>query len=83
MICSHTTAVQSLNMLSTLQVGIIQFLLLSVSTAAQQVLPQPQLSSAEGKLAPDFTLKDEHGKTFHLASTRGQRVLLIFFRGYW
>ena len=83
MLCSRLTAVQSANMLRTLQAGIIQFLLLSVPAAAQQVLPRPEVSSAEGKLAPDFTLKDEHGKTFHLASTRGQRVLLIFYRGYW
>jgi cytochrome oxidase Cu insertion factor (SCO1/SenC/PrrC family) len=61
----------------------IAILLLSGLAAAQQVLPKPQIAFAEGKPAPDFTLKDEHGKTFRLASMRGKRVLLIFYRGYW
>jgi peroxiredoxin len=58
-------------------------LLLSPLAAAPQVLPRPQLASAVGKPAPDFTLKDQHDKTFRLASLRGKRVLLIFYRGYW
>jgi peroxiredoxin len=36
-----------------------------------------------GKPAPNFMLNDEHGKTLSLASLRGKRVLLIFYRGYW
>jgi peroxiredoxin len=56
--------------------------------AGGQVLPRPQIASAEGKLAPDFTLpdvtlKDQGGKNFRLSSLRGKRVLLIFYRGYW
>jgi len=48
-----------------------------------QVLPKPQITSAQGKFAPDFTLKDQEGRPFRLASLRGKRVLLVFYRGYW
>ena len=56
---------------------------LSALTAAAQGLPKPQIASAEGKLAPDFTLKDQFGNDFRLSSQRGTRVLLVFYRGYW
>jgi cytochrome oxidase Cu insertion factor (SCO1/SenC/PrrC family) len=62
--------------------GILLSLLFS-ALAGAQVLPRPQITSAEGKLAPDFTLKDQQGKNLHLASLRGKRALLIFYRGYW
>jgi cytochrome oxidase Cu insertion factor (SCO1/SenC/PrrC family) len=62
--------------------GVVVFVLL-LSLAAYQVLPKPQIASAEGKPAPSFTLKDQHGKDFRLSSLRGKRVLLIFYRGYW
>ena len=45
--------------------------------------PKPQVASAEGKLAPDFILKDQYGKGFRLADQRGHWVLLFFYRGYW
>jgi cytochrome oxidase Cu insertion factor (SCO1/SenC/PrrC family) len=51
--------------------------------ALAQMLPRPQTPSAEGKPAPDFTLADQGGKSFHLSAMRGQRVLLVFYRGYW
>ena len=38
---------------------------------------------AVGQPAPDFTLKDQDGKDFHLADLRGSKALLIFYRGYW
>jgi cytochrome oxidase Cu insertion factor (SCO1/SenC/PrrC family) len=62
--------------------GVVVFVLL-LSLAASQVLPKPQIASAEGKPAPSFTLKDQHGKDFRLSSLRGKRALLIFYRGYW
>jgi cytochrome oxidase Cu insertion factor (SCO1/SenC/PrrC family) len=49
---------------------------------AMQV-PKPQIASAAGKAAPDFTLKDQDGHDFTLSSQRGAPVLLIFYRGYW
>jgi len=36
-----------------------------------------------GQRAPDFTLRDEHGKRVHLADARGQKTVLVFYRGYW
>ena len=49
---------------------------------ANQV-PKPQIASAQGSMAPDFTLKDQDGRDFTLSSLRGTPVLLIFYRGYW
>jgi len=46
-------------------------------------VPKPQIASAEGKRAPDFTLKDQDGHDFTLSSLRGTPVLLMFYRGYW
>jgi len=46
-------------------------------------LPKPQIESAEGRPAPDFTLRDQSGQDFRLSALRGSRVLLIFYRGYW
>jgi peroxiredoxin len=45
--------------------------------------PQPQIGSAVGAVAPDFTLRDQDGKSFTLSTLRGQWVLLFFYRGYW
>ena len=70
-------------MLRAARIVIVEFLLLSGLAAAQQVLPRPQIASAEGKPAPNFTLKDQQGKNFRLASLRGKRLLLLFYRGYW
>jgi cytochrome oxidase Cu insertion factor (SCO1/SenC/PrrC family) len=70
-------------MLGAARTGIIEFLLFSILAVAQQVLPSPQIASAVGKPARNFTLQDQHGRTIRLASLRGRRVLLIFYRGYW
>ena len=51
--------------------------------SAQQRLPAPQIASAEGQRAPDFTLQDQSGKAVRLSSLRGSRVLLVFYRGHW
>lgn len=32
-----------------------------------------------GDLAPDFTLPDQNGEPVHLASLRGQRVVIYFY----
>jgi cytochrome oxidase Cu insertion factor (SCO1/SenC/PrrC family) len=63
--------------------ALIFFLLLAATAFAQQRLPAPQIPSAAGKPAPDFTLRDQHGRAVHLASLRGHPVLLVFYRGYW
>jgi cytochrome oxidase Cu insertion factor (SCO1/SenC/PrrC family) len=46
-------------------------------------VPKPAIASAAGKPAPDFVLPDQSGKDFSLASQRGHKVLLMFYRGYW
>jgi len=62
----------------------IVFLLMAASAAlAQMPYPKPQIASAEGQPAPDFTLKDQNGRDFHLAAHGGQRLLLVFYRGHW
>lgn len=64
---------------------LLAFALLIPTLAAAQSTPypKPQVSFAAGKLAPDFTLKDQDGREFHLADQRGHWVLLYFYRGYW
>lgn len=46
-------------------------------------LPPPQIASAEGKIAPDFLLRDQENHQFRLHDLRGQRVVLVFYRGHW
>lgn len=57
--------------------------LLLASMATGQGYPKPQVPSAAGQPAPDFTLKDQDGKDFHLADQHSHWVLLYFYRGYW
>jgi len=36
-----------------------------------------------GQVAPDFTLRDQHGKMFHLREATGDGpVILVFLRGF-
>lgn len=51
--------------------------------AAQSSYPKPQISSAAGEKAPDFTLKDQDGNPFILAKQHDAWILLYFYRGYW
>lgn len=62
---------------------LILFLLSASLVAAQQPYPKPQIASAEGQPAPDFTLKDQDGNDVTLSKLRGSRVLIIFYRGHW
>ena len=54
-----------------------------VVLAQKMKLPKPQIASAAGMAAPDFTLSDQSGQPYHLAEQKGHRVLIIFYRGYW
>jgi peroxiredoxin len=36
-----------------------------------------------GDVAPDFKLVDQNGRTQTLASARGHKAVLVFYRGYW
>jgi hypothetical protein len=46
-------------------------------------LPSAPKELAVGIAAPDFVLPDAKGDPFALSSTRGHRVLLVFYRGAW
>lgn len=67
----------------------LPLLLIALSLGSVPTLPQsksypkPQIRSAAGQLAPDFTLKDQDGRDFGLSDQRGHWVLLFFYRGYW
>jgi cytochrome oxidase Cu insertion factor (SCO1/SenC/PrrC family) len=63
--------------------GLVLMMLLLAASVRAQRLPKPQIASAEGKLAPDFTLKDQRGKPLRLSSLRGKPALVIFYRGHW
>lgn len=68
-----------------LLLAFVTLVLLAATASGQRNYPlgKPQVVSAEGKPAPDFTLPDQDGKPFQLSSLRGQRVLLIFYRAHW
>jgi peroxiredoxin len=38
---------------------------------------------AVGQQPPDVTLPDENGKAINLLASRGHKVVLVFYRGYW
>ena len=71
--------------LSFMQSWAVFFVLMSALSAMGQSkpYPKPQVPAAVGHLAPDFILKDQDGKNFHLADQRGHWALLFFYRGYW
>ena len=54
-----------------------------LASAQTRPYPNPQIASAAGSIAPDFTLKNQDGKDFRLSDQRGRWVLLFFYRGYW
>lgn len=66
-------------LIALLAVGVIGTVLL----AQKMKLPKPQITSAAGTPAPDFTLSDQNAQPYHLADQKGHRLLVIFYRGYW
>jgi len=46
-------------------------------------MPETRAVARAGEQAEDFTLRDHQGKTFHLSSLRGKRVLLSFHPLAW
>lgn len=55
----------------------------SSGLAQSKPYPQPQVATARGEMAPDFTLSDQDGNNFRLSDQRGRWVLLFFYTGYW
>jgi len=53
-------------------------LALALLAASPKVAPP-----AVGQQAPDFTLVDQNQKPVSLAAARGQKAVLVFYRGYW
>ena len=41
------------------------------------------LALAIGQLAPGFTLVNQDKQPVSLASSRGHKTVLVFYRGYW
>jgi cytochrome oxidase Cu insertion factor (SCO1/SenC/PrrC family) len=64
-------------------VGAVVVALAILVVAGLYVYPKAQIASATQQAAPDFILKDATGKDFNLASQRGHKVVLYFYRGYW
>ena len=87
MIPAHLQDLQRLRHLQqrlVLAVLLTGVLMAAASTAsAQHSYPKPQIASAAGQPAPNFTLSDQDGKPVELAALKGQPVLLYFYRGYW
>lgn len=52
----------------------------STATTPQKTQPSPP---SIGELAPQFTLTDQSGRRAVLSEARGQKVVLVFYRGYW
>jgi peptidoglycan/LPS O-acetylase OafA/YrhL len=46
-------------------------------------LPPPDTAPAVGAAAPPLELPDLTGRTMSLDSLRGERVVVVFYRGYW
>lgn len=70
-------------LLGFFSVAICAFFLFDVFYMAKQ-LPPAAHAPAVGQAAPDFTLLDATGKPVSLAQLhKDQRVLLVFYRGYW
>jgi hypothetical protein len=46
-------------------------------------LPDPDTAPTVGAVAPPLELPDQSGRMLSLENFRGQRVLVVFYRGYW
>jgi len=46
-------------------------------------LPESLEAPAAGALAPGFTLLDHNGQSVTLSDYRNEKVVLVFFRGFW
>lgn len=67
-------------MLRTICVALAAAMLLMGAATAKRVRVTPP---AVGAPAPDFQLVDQDGRRVALSALRGQKVVLVFYRGYW
>jgi cytochrome oxidase Cu insertion factor (SCO1/SenC/PrrC family) len=64
-------------------IGILVVALAAFALVELYHYPKAQVAAATYQNAPDFTLQDGQGQPFTLASQRGHKVVLFFYRGYW
>ena len=55
----------------------------SGETPATQSVAASATTPQLGDVAPDFSLADQTGARLRLSDVRGEKVVLVFYRGYW
>ena len=65
-----------------LTVGIAGFFNVYIFSMSYQ-LPVSSAAPATESAAPEFALLDHESQSVSLSDFRGQKVLLVFYRGYW
>ena len=55
----------------------------AIPAAAQNGAQPATPTATDGQPAPDFLLYDQDGKPFRLSSERGEKVLVVFYKGYY
>jgi hypothetical protein len=63
--------------------GVVAVLFGAYIFAFTNLLPSPDSAPAVGSMAPPLELPDLTGRTMSLDGFRGERVLVVFYRGYW
>ena len=63
--------------------AVVAFFFSAYIFAFTNQLPSPDSSPAVGSAAPHLELPDLTGRTMSLDGLRGERVLVVFYRGYW
>jgi len=63
--------------------GFLAFLFCAYIFVLTSQLPSPDTAPAVGAVAPSLELPDQSGRILSLENFSGQRVLLVFYRGYW
>jgi hypothetical protein len=63
--------------------GAVALLFSAYIFAFTNQLPPPDSAPAVGSVAPPLELPDLTGRTMSLDGLRGERVLVVFYRGYW
>ncbi len=59
--------------------GLFNFYVFSMSYQVPESLQAP----AAGTTAPDFTLRDHHNRDVSLSDYRDEKVVVVFYRGFW
>ncbi len=65
--------------LAALVLGAMWALPATAQNSAQPATP----TATAAQPAPDFLLYDQDGKPFRLSAQRGEKVLIVFYKGYY